>query len=198
LSGSSIILTMSNQSRPNTPFKSLGSKLRKIRQKSAQTITEVSGAVEIEEHLLSRIEDGVVRPDEEILELLINYFNVQDKEAISLWSLAGFEPDSLEFEDDMPDLGQAMDFSKNIIMLLAMEAKTLYTDALDIHYDSNGLLLNFKQAVGQSKPVSVARLGMSYEQAEQVRKTLEKVLLHAKYLKGPKSLPSSTKKTSSN
>jgi transcriptional regulator with XRE-family HTH domain len=191
---------MSDQSRPNSSYKSLGSKLRKFRQKSAQTVTEVSGAVEIEENLLTRIEDGLVRPDEEILELLINYFNLQDKDAINLWGLAGYETDSLEFEDDVPDLGQGMDFPKNIIMLLSMEAKTLYTDALDIHYDSNGLLLNFKQSVGQTKPVSVARLGMSYEQAEQVRKTLEKVLLHAKYLKGPKSLPSTTKnkKTSSN
>jgi cytoskeletal protein RodZ len=52
---------MSDQSRPNSSYKSLGSKLRKFRQKSAQTVTEVSGAVEIEENLLTRIEDGLMK-----------------------------------------------------------------------------------------------------------------------------------------
>lgn len=186
---------MSKDAGSETPYRSLGIKLKTIRQKYLQSISEVSGAVEIDERDLDRYEAGVERPDEEVLELLINHFNVQDKDAISLWSLAGYEPESLDFEDDQIDLNQAADLPKSIFMLLAMETKTLYTDALDIHYDSNGLLLNFKQAVGQQKPISVARLGMSYEQAEQVQKTLTKVLLHAKYLKGPKALPSPTKKT---
>jgi transcriptional regulator with XRE-family HTH domain len=191
---------MSNNQSSNSPYKSLGSKLKTIRQKYSQTVAEVSGAVEIEEKLLAKIEEGIVRPDEEILELLINYFKVQDSDAIKLWSLAGYEPDSLEFVDEPIDLGQstAGSLPKSIIMLLSLESRTLYTDALDIHYDSNGLLFNFKQVVGQSKPVSVAKLGMSYEQAEQVHKTLQKVLLHAKYLKGPKGLPSSSKKSSNN
>ena len=186
---------MSNTSQPNAPFKSLGNRLKRVRQRRSQTVAEVSGAVEIEEKLLSRIEAGLERPAEDILELLINHFDVQDKDAISLWSLAGYEPEPLEFDDNpLADISQSL-IPKSIIMLLSLEAKTLYTDALDIHYDSNGLMLNFKQVVGQSQPVSVARLGMSYEQAEQVQKTLQKVLLHAKYLKGPKSLPSSIKKT---
>lgn len=191
---------MSSSSQPNTPFKSLGSRLKRIRQRYSQTVAEVSGAVEIDERLLSRIEAGLERPAEDILELLINHFDMKDKDAISLWSLAGYEADPLDLDDDsLEDLKQSLGgLPKSIIMLLALEPRTLYTDALDIHYDSNGLLLNFKQVVGQSQPISVAKLGMSYEQAEQVQKTLQKVLLHAKYLKGPKALPSSIKKTPRN
>ena len=188
---------MSSSSKANTPFKSLGSRLKRIRQKYSQTLAEVSGAVEIDEQLLSRIESGKERPAEDILELLINHFDMKDKDAINLWSLAGYEADSDDLDDDVPQVDQPLgDLPKSIIMLMSLEPRTLYTDALDIHYDSNGLLLNFKQVVGQSRPISVAKLGMSYDQAEQVQKTLQRVLLHAKYLKGPKTLPSSTKKTS--
>ena len=74
-------------------------------------------------------------------------------------------------------------------MLLAIDQRTLYTDSLDIHYSNTGLVLNFKQNAGQKQSVSVAKLGMSYEQAEQVLDTLQKVLLRNKYLKGPKRLP---------
>lgn len=184
---------MSRSSRSNSPYKILGSRLKRLRQKTSQTVAEVSGAVEIDEQLLVRIESGMERPPEDILELLINHFDMQDSEAMNLWSLAGYEieEDSLNLDHD-GNLGS----QKNIIMLLALESRTMYTDALDIHYDNNGLLLNFKQVVGQPQPISVAKLGMSYEQADQVLKTLQRVLLHAKYLKGPKVLPPNTKSNS--
>ena len=185
---------MSSTPKPQVPFKTLGSRLKIIRQKYKQSLAEVSGAVEIDEGLLGRIESGVERPAEDILELLINYFDINDKEAIRLWTLAGYEPDTTQFDEPDGSSGdQNSSFQKNIVMLLAMDVRTTYTDALDIHYDDNGLLFNFKQAVGQSQPVSVAKLGMSYEQALQVQRTLQKVLLHAKHLGGPKTVSHKSK-----
>src|ERR1700731_4436397 len=110
---------MSNTSQPNAPFKSLGSRLKRIRQRYAQTVAEVSGAVEIDEKVLSRIEAGLERPAEDILELLINHFDMKDKDAISLWSLAGYEPDLEDLDDD----GPLADLPKSIIMLLALEPR---------------------------------------------------------------------------
>jgi transcriptional regulator with XRE-family HTH domain len=178
---------MSSTPKPEAPFKSLGNRLKIIRQKYSQTLAEVSGAVEIEEGLLGRIEAGVERPPEDILELLIDHFDIKDKEAIRLWTLAGYEMDSDQIAD-MTDPEREGLFPKNIVMLLASDTRTVYTDSLDIHYDDNGLLFNFKQVVGQSQPTSVAKLGMSYEQAVQVQRTLQKVLLlRNKHVNGPRT-----------
>ncbi len=177
--------------KPTSPYKTLGIRLKRARQKSAQTISEVSGAVEIEETQLSKIESGQVKPSPLVLEALSAHFNLPDEETIKLMDLAGYTLDEPAAKDST-DIDNGL--TKTIIMLLSHDNKVLYTDGLDIHYDSSGVLLNFKQSAGQSKPTSVAKLGMSYEQAAQVHKTLTKVLLHAKYLKGPKSLPKSSDK----
>src|SRR3954469_20349750 len=73
------------------PFKTLGEKLKIIRQKLHESVAEVSGAVEIEEQVLSRIEQGHERPSEDILLLLINHFGMQDDDAAKLWQLAGYD-----------------------------------------------------------------------------------------------------------
>lgn len=174
--------------KPAYPFKTLGVRLKQARQRSSQTLGEVSGAVEIDEKHLAKIEAGQIRPTEELLELLSNHFKLSDEETIKLLELAGYNEE--DPSNHYPDIEGGL--SRTIIMLLSQDNKIVYTDGLDIHYDTNGLLLNFKQSVGQSKPVSVAKLGMSYEQALQVQKTLSRVLLHAKNLKDPKSLPKSS------
>jgi hypothetical protein len=142
--------------------------------------------VEIDEQLLNRIEAGEERPAEELLEQLINHYQMEDDDALRLWSLAGYDADDLLVEDIDPLISESL---PKLIMLLALEPRTMYSDSLDIHYDNGGLVLNFKQSTGQKQPTSVAKLGMSYKQAEKVYETLQKVLLRHKYLKGPKALP---------
>src|SRR6185369_17990187 len=73
------------------PFNTLGDKLKTIRQKLHESVAEVSGAVEIDEQSLQRIEQGTERPTEDILMLLINHFGMQDDDAASLWQLAGYD-----------------------------------------------------------------------------------------------------------
>jgi|SRR5665213_3201960 len=184
---SSNIKIVSSIPRRDTPYRSLGVRLKRIRDKYNRSITEVCGAVEIEEDLLDRIEAGEIRPGEDLLEQLINHYQMEDKDALNLWSLAGYDTEDLIVEDNDPLMSGGL--SKNIIMLLAIDQRTLYSDSLDVHYSNSGLVLNFKQTAGQKQSISVANLGMSYEQAEQVLDTLQKVLLRHKYLKGPKRLP---------
>jgi transcriptional regulator with XRE-family HTH domain len=71
-----------NNERQELPFKNLGQRLKVIRQKLHESVAEVSGAVEIEEQHLQRIEQGEERPTEDILLLLINHFGMQDDDAI--------------------------------------------------------------------------------------------------------------------
>lgn len=173
--------------KSNTPYRNLGLRLKRLRHKHSRSIDEVCGAVEIDEKLLNKIEAGEERPAEELLEQLINHYQMDDDDALRLWSLAGYDIDDLVVEDNDPLVTEAI--PKNIVMLLALEQRTLYSDSLDIHYDASGLVMNFKQVAGQKQPISVAKLGMSYEQAAKVYETLQKVLLRHKYLKGPKALP---------
>ena len=51
-----------NEPQQEQPFKVLGEKLKTIRQKMHESVAEVSGAVEIDEQSLQRIEQGKERP----------------------------------------------------------------------------------------------------------------------------------------
>ncbi len=176
---------MSEQPAP-TPFKTLGSHLKYLREQSAESLAEVSGAVEIDQELLEQIEAGFQRPVEDILLLLISHFSMPDHEAVQLWELAGYSgdlPDQIRPTDDMHHIG------KNTVMLLAIDMRTVYTDGVDIASNQAGLTVSFTQTAAQNKSTPVARLGMSYEQAERVMIELQQALLRAKYLRGPKRLP---------
>ncbi|MCL4357524.1 helix-turn-helix domain-containing protein, partial [Patescibacteria group bacterium] len=62
---------MSQSSSSPQPYIKLGQQLKNYRKAKHESLAEVSGAVEIDEHVLERYEAGLDRPDEEILNLLI-------------------------------------------------------------------------------------------------------------------------------
>jgi len=176
-------------SESNAPFATLGKHLKYVREQKHQTLAEVSGAVEIDQPLLERIEAGHERPAEDILLLLISHFGVQDQEAVQLWELAGYDGEAPE------QIKPTLEFpagNKPTVMLLAIDTRTMYSDGLDVNANQAGLTLNFTQASGQAQVTPVARIGMSYDQAERVLQTLQQVMLKAKYLRGPIALPPNT------
>ena len=175
---------------PNAPYITLGSHLKYVREQSRQSLAEVSDAVEIEEQHLVRIEAGLERPSEDILMLLISHFGVQDREAVQLWELAEYDSDIPEVirprldHETIQQLG-----GKPMVMLLAVDVRTMYSDGLEVTVNPAGVTMNFTQTVSQSQQAPVARVGMSQQQAEQVIRALEQALLHAKYLGSTKLLP---------
>lgn len=170
------------------PFQPLGGHLKYLREQSHQSVAEVSGAVEIDEISLERFEAGLERPAEDILLLLISYFDMKDQEAVRLWELAGYNG---EIPDQIRPNDETVLNPKNVVMLLAMDMRTMYTDGLEVVTNQAGVTLNFAQSAGNNKAMPVARLGMSYEQANQVIKSIEAALLRAKYDNGPRLLPPS-------
>lgn len=177
-------------SETNKPFVALGRHLKYVREQARQTLSEVSGAVEIDEQELLRIESGEERPAEEILLLLISHFGVADQEAVQLWELADYDG---EIPEQIKPEGSLQANGKPVVMLLAMDMRTIYSDGLDIHCGDAGLTLNFTQVSGrQASPTPVARVGMSYDQARKVLISLETALLKAKYLQNPRALPPKT------
>jgi hypothetical protein len=174
----------------------LGRHLKTVREQSRRSLAEVSGAVEIEEQQLKLIESGLKRPEEEVMLLLISYFNMADQEALHLWEMAQYDTnldEHLQLETDDNNLPNML--SKPMIMLLSMDVRTMYSDGVEVSWNESGLTLNFTQAhnPGASKKkqptLSVAKVGMSYRQAEKVLECLQRALLHAKYSGSTKLLP---------
>ncbi len=173
----------------NRPFESLGRRLRYLREQGNETVADASGAVEIDVETLDRIEAGFERPSEDILSLLLEHYGIQDQEADKLWNLAGYDPDD-DSDSTRPALEDMLHGAqKQMIMLLAMDLRTIYSDGVDIGITQAGLTLTFTQSTGDNKRSPVSRLGMSYDQAQAVVDTMQSALLRAKYLKNPTGLP---------
>lgn len=177
-----------NESHKSAPFKTLGTRLKYLREHSSESVAEVSGAVEINEDKLELIEQGYERPSEEILMLLITHYNMMDSDAVQLWELAGYDrrltPDLLT--GNHSDEAQS---GKQMIMMLALDVRTQYTDGVDISINNAGAVLTFTQAGGSNQGQQpVAKVGMSLQQAEAVYKTLERALIEARY-HTPRALP---------
>lgn len=176
-----------NEPERQSPFHTLGIRLKLIREDHRESLAEVSGAVEIDTEALERIEEGKERPSEDILMLLISHFGIQETEAVQLWESAGY---SRYDADDRLLGGRDRDVqTRPTMVLLAIDARVLYTDDLTISTTPQGVVMHFIQQAGQTKPMPVARVGMSYEQAETVLRNLQRSLLHHRYTPPRRLLP---------
>ncbi len=173
---------------PHAPFTTLGKHLKYVREQLNRSLAEVSGAVEIDAPMLERIESGLERPAEDILLLLISHFELPDQEAVQLWESAGYDGEVPEQLRPTVEV-QA---GKATVMVLALDMRTQYSDGLTIETTSAGLTMNFTQHSGDHTS-PVAKVGMSFDQAELVLKDLQQKLLQARYQRGPKQLPPSIK-----
>jgi len=173
------------------PYRTLGQHLQYLREQKKESLAEVSGAVEIEEKLLARIEEGHERPAEDILLLLISHFNMQDQEAVQLWELAGYDGGE-SGQSKAEDIAHEILSNKSVVVVIGLDGRTLYTDAIQVQNTDAGIVMNFGQLNSKKQAQPLARLGMSHEQAEKVLHELQQALLRSKYQRGPKSLPPTT------
>lgn len=158
------------------PYETLGSQLKRLRERSRESVAEVSGAVEIDEKDLAKIEAGNERPSEDILLLLISHFAVEDDKAAELWQLAGYdqpgEPDERE-DRSSPSGGK----SQTQTLMVMIDPRVMYSDSVEVVANQQGVVLNFSQNAPQpGQPLTVARIGMSREQAKMVMGILHQAL----------------------
>jgi transcriptional regulator with XRE-family HTH domain len=159
------------------PYESLGSQLRKLRERSRESVAEVSGAVEIDEKALGQIEAGTERPSEDILLLLISHFAVGDDQAAELWQLAGYDQPSAEDERESGHGRDQSQSSRQQTLMVMIDPRVMYSDSVEVIANERGVVLNFSQAAGQhGQPLTVARIGMSREQAKMVMGILHQTL----------------------
>lgn len=162
---------MSNTDK-QLPYMNLGQQLRTLRERSRESIAEVSGAVEIDEKDLGKIEAGQTRPSEDILLLLISHFGIEDDKAAELWQMAGYDKQEHE-EDESHDVRNA----RTQAMMIMIDPRVMYSDAAEIVANHQGVVVNFSQAAGMNdKPLTVSRIGMSYSQAKALMGLLHQAL----------------------
>lgn len=164
-----------------TPYEALGNKLKDIREHLRESVAEVSGAVEIDEKKMSRIEAGFERPSEDVLLLLISHFNVHDDKAAELWQLAGYD----KSKDQNDDQNHAM---KNTMMIV-IDPRVMYSDDVEIVANNQGVIVNFSQTSGtNNNPLTIARIGMSHDQAKMVMSALHQALYDLENPQNPRQL----------
>lgn len=167
------------------PYETLGTQLRHLRERNRESVAEVSGAVEIDETELSKIESGTNRPSEDILLLLISHFAVEDDKAAELWQLAGYDrqEDSHDHDHDQSQNGRAQ------TLMVMIDPRVMYSDSVEVVANNKGVVLNFSQSAGQNgQPLTISRIGMSHEQAKMVMGILHQALYDFENHRGRKQL----------
>lgn len=171
------------------PYRSLGIRLKKARQKLQETLAEVSGAVEIDLDTLRDIEYGVLRPSEDVLLLLANHFDLSDEATTRLWELAGYDKADASGDSDSP----------NTVFVMPFDVRVVYADMAHVTANEFGVVVNFLQSGGSnSQPMAISRVGMSREHAKSVIRLMQEALDQSSQPKIPRSLeaPKSNKRTS--
>lgn len=181
-----------SESNKDQPFKTLGGKLKQLREKRQESLAEVSGAVEIDPDVLQSYEQGDDRPAEDILLLLISHFSTKDEVASKLWELAGYDREELPMQQAGNSMNETI---SNMPVTLAHGAPIVYTDMVHVMVNNYGVVMNFMQTAGSNQqPMAISRIGMSREHAQSVLEILQKTL----NLSDPKTLPSTTEQQDKN
>lgn len=179
-----------NEQRQDLPFKSLGDRLKTIRQKLQESVADVSGAVEIDIQDLERIEQGADRPSQDILMLLISHFGMHDDEAAGLWQLAGYDQPPSRDERDNDDDTDSTPGNRAAVLIMAVDPRVIYSDKVQVHANNGGVIVNFSQSSADSQQgMTTARIGMSRDQARAVIRTMQTALDASE----PRQLPSPRK-----
>ena len=164
------------------PYVEFGKQLRRIRVSAKKTLLDVSEALECDLNELTQIENGRQGPSKELLTLLISHFKLSHAKANQLWQLAGYEervfdPDKM-LSGTKP--GSGSDGLEVVVggdgrqfWLGVSDNRILYTDAADVSFNSQNVVINFLQALDNAnRPSSIARVGMSVDQAASLIKVL--------------------------
>lgn len=174
-----------------SPFRTLGRQLKALRNRASESIAEASGAVEIDVEALANFELGKSRPSEDVLLLLISHFGAKDDEAVRLWEMAGYGLDKIPVTHNANEEIQVIQATMQL-----PEPRILFTDIVDVTVNNYGVVMSFMQgATPNTKPVSVAKVGMSREHAKSVlqilKATIDQTEQTIKNL--PQASPSDTK-----
>jgi hypothetical protein len=175
------------------PYRAFGAKIKHFRQQWKQTVSDVSGTLEIDEIFLKEMESGKVLPNENQLDMIINHFLLTSEQADELRGLARTQVD--QSAENL--IGGVEDMlMKQLVMYMPIEQRVIYTDGMNVTVNRHGVVLQFTQNTGTSdkaKSNVVCQVGMSREHAEKVVQVLKKTLSEHDKNHKSKHFPSSNK-----
>jgi len=158
------------------PYRAFGAKIKHFREQWKQSVSEVSGTLEIDEIFLHDIESGKTLPTDNQLDMIINHFLLTIEQAEELRTLAQSNVDHIA--DGL--IGGVEDMlMKQLVMYMPVEQRVVYTDGMNVTVNRHGVVLQFTQnSAGGPKLKSnvVCQVGMSREHAEKVVEVLKKTL----------------------
>lgn len=156
-------------------YTQFGKTLRTLRERAAESIHELSAALESDTELLQQIENGQARPSEDMVMMLISHYGVEEEKATKLWELADYKPFGESEDEDSHHNEQAKDTPTIVVSM--PENRVLYTDEAQIYVDDQGVTIHFMQTIMPDAPkMVVSRVGMSKKQAAALVKTLYSTL----------------------
>lgn len=157
------------------PYSLLGGQLKKLRTRANESLAEASGAVEIDARELASFELGKSRPSEDVLLLLISHFAARDEEAVRMWETAGYGMDKIP---------AAHMTNESSGVTVPAEQKVMYTDVVDVMVNNYGVVINFMQSSGPTKPATtIAKVGMSRDHAKSVVQILQATIAQTEVAK---------------
>jgi DNA-binding XRE family transcriptional regulator len=150
------------------PFAALGAQIRQYREQWNQSLVELSHTLELDASVLEAIESGKTLPNEDVLDMIIEHFLLTDEQADDLIKIID-DYDNNTQEAIAKGLEEFM--HKQMVMVMPLENKVVYTDSMQATVNKGGVVLQFFQnAQGQNVPVS--KVGMSREHAEKMIEVL--------------------------
>jgi len=174
------------------PFEALGARLKHLREQWKQSISEVSGTLEIDEKVLRDIESGKTMPPDSVLDMFINHFLLTEEQAEDLRELASQHKEQVS--DSLMNGLEDM-LMKQIVMYLPGDNRISYTDQMQATVNKNGVVLQFMQSnlTPDQQSITVNRVGMSREHAERMLEVLRTTLDQHDRSQGTKHLPAPKK-----
>lgn len=173
------------------PYRAFGAKIKHFRQQWKQSVSDVSGTLEIDEIFFKEIESGKVLPTENQLDMIINHFLLTKEQADELRTLAQMQTDQQNADQLIGGVEDML--MKQLVMYMPIEQKVVYTDGMNVTVNQHGVVLQFTQNNGtnsKNKSNTVCQVGMSREHAEKVVEVLKKTLSEHDKNHKPKHLPS--------
>lgn len=144
----------------HSPNKKIGEFLKQRRESIHESLAEVCGAVEIDLEMLHKIETGQILPSEDILLLLISHLNIEEKDAMRLIDIAGYDQTQPLNEEAI----------RQMFMVIPFDNRIMYAEDIQVKLDKKGVVIEFLQANINGQKTAVSRIGMSKEQANEMLK----------------------------
>jgi transcriptional regulator with XRE-family HTH domain len=152
-----------------------GQILQKYRLSKDVSITALAQGIGVSRTYLSRLENEHEKtPSYGLIEKIVNFLSLPKEASLELLNSVGkgFSPSTIEDQRKEDNHMEEKQPTKNNIEF-SSSTPVLFSDAVLVTSNENGLVLNFAQALFESNYKVVSRIGLTAKHAKSLVKALE-------------------------